>query len=74
MTECRSADGGGLQADQKTLQYKNLPAATVRFLFSRLIERDFVGRAVVELCRPRALMRGDRLRVLERSTIKQIGP
>ena len=30
-----------------------------------LIERDLIGGAVVQLCRPRALMRGDRLRVLD---------
>jgi hypothetical protein len=36
------------------------------------IEGNFIGRAVIELRCPRALMRGDRLRVLERSAVEQI--
>jgi hypothetical protein len=37
------------------------------------IEGKFIGRAVIEFCGPGALMRGDRLRVLERSAAEQIG-
>jgi hypothetical protein len=37
------------------------------------IERNFIGGAVIELCGPRTLMRGDRLRVLERAAVEQVG-
>ena len=35
-----------------------------------LIESDFIGRPIVELGCARALMRGDRLGVFERSTVE----
>jgi hypothetical protein len=38
-----------------------------------LIERDYVGRSIVELRRPRALMRGHCLSVLERFASFKIG-
>ena len=37
------------------------------------VERDFVGRSVVELGRPRRLVGGDGLGVLKRAAVFEIG-